>query len=538
MLDEIHASNIGLITNASVSPAAGLTVITGETGTGKTLMLGALRLVRGDNASKDVVGPHDDTVDVVARFTTGGGGEHVVRRTVSKGRSRAYIDGAPVTAGELSDRFGLLITIVSQHDQHALTSSDRVRSIVDSAFSRREKTAYDGYTSAYEALVAIEAEMLDLGPDQRALEREREMLLFQTSEIDEAGFAVGEEEALRARLDRLRNTEELSGDVSIAIESLGDAGARGALSQSLAAVERSARIDPELAGTVDALTGATSVLDDIAADLSRYAADLDANPAELAESENRLAALMALKRKYGESVSDIEAFAKSASERAEEIMALVDSAADVQERHQTADTHLTSMSAKLRQIRTKHADDISRKAVQHLQDLGFSDPLIAIKVSPKEPTATGADHLKVMFTSASSLPMGPVSAVASGGELSRLVLAITLAAGGADSEVVAFDEIDTGVGGSVALALGEKLKRLATSRQVICVTHLPQVAAFGDRHYRVTREGPNTSVDEVTGAERIEEISRMLAGLATSDKGKDHAEELLAVAETVDLKRG
>ncbi|NHZ70604.1 MAG: AAA family ATPase [Proteobacteria bacterium] len=533
MLDEIHARNIGLISDATVRPSAGLTVITGETGTGKTLMLGALRLIRGDNASKDVIGPHQDEGEVVARLLTDDVSELVIRRTVTRTRSRAYIDGSPIGAGELATRVAPIVTIVSQHDQHALTSSDKVRRVVDGMLTTDERRIRDTYSDAYSGLRSIEAEMDALGSDQRALERERDMLMFQIDEIEDAGFSTGDEEALRNDLDRLRNVEELSTEVMAAFTSLGDDGVGGNLGDALSAVERAARLDNDLKGVAEHLHRATSILDEAAGDLSRYAEDLESNPGVLSSAEARLSVLNGLKRKYGDSVSDIERFAKMAAKRVHEIEDLIASASDIESRHSEAVRVLADAALTLTAFRRTHAHTIAIKAIDHLKDLGFVDPVVKIDVSDKEPTSNGADHFQVVFASEASLTPGPVASVASGGELSRLVLAITLAAGMADADVVAFDEIDAGIGGSTALAMGEKLKRLSATRQVICVTHLPQVAAFGDTHYRVVRDGSVTSIDAVSGTDRVEEISRMLAGLASSDKGKEHAEELLEMADSI-----
>ncbi|MCL1595124.1 MAG: AAA family ATPase [Actinomycetia bacterium] len=538
MLDEIHARNIGLIGDAAVRPSPGLTVITGETGTGKTLMLGALRLIRGDNASKDVIGPHNDEGEVTARLVTTDDDELVIRRTVSRTRSRAYLGGTPISAGELATRIGPLVTIVSQHDQHALTSSDKIRTVVDGLLTETQVATRATFTVAYRDLRAIEDEMDALGSDQRGLERERDMLLFQITEIEEAGFSTGDEEILRNVLGRLRNTEELSSELAQAFTSLGDEGARGTLGDALSALERGGRIDNNLEGIAEYLRRATSILDEAAGELTRYADDLDTDPHALETAEVRLSVLNGLKRKYGDSVSDIEGFAKTAERRVHEIEQHISSASNIGARHTEAAGVLADSSGKLTNARREHANTISRKAIEHLKDLGFTDPVVQIDVSEREPTATGGEHFRILFASDASLTPGPVSSVASGGELSRLVLAITLAAGIADADIVAFDEIDAGIGGSTALAMGEKLKRLAATRQVICVTHLPQVAAFGDIHYRVEREGPVTSIDAVAGDSRIEEITRMLAGIATSEKGKEHAEELLAMADSMGRTHG
>jgi DNA repair protein RecN (Recombination protein N) len=530
MLDEVRAANIGLIADATMMPGTGLTVITGETGTGKTLMLGALRLVRGDTASRDLIGPHGDTAEVVARFVAHDGAETVVRRTVGSGRSRAYVDGAPVTAGELTTMIGPTVSIVSQHDQHTLTTSEGVRAVVDAMFTSDDAAIFDEYRRAYIAFGEILEEMNALGSDQRGLQRERDVLRFQIDEIEAAGFRSGDEETLRHDLERLRHVEELSSDVSSALEALGDSGVDEPLGRALGAVERIARMDPMATTIASALTDASDQLREAAAELSRYAETLDAAPEALSMAEARLAELSGLKRKYGDSLDEIERFAQDAVVRAEQIDALIESAAGIEQRYRAGIDSLEVSALALRRVREKHAERVSKLAQNHLRDLGFSDPVVRIEIRDKEPTVTGADAVRIMFASDASLSPATLSAVASGGELSRLVLALTLASGGAESAVVVFDEIDAGIGGSTALAMGEKLAALAADRQVICVTHLPQVAAFAATHFVVERTGTRTEIREATGTARVEEIARMLAGLADSDKGKEHAEELLSLA--------
>ncbi len=537
MLDEIHASNLGLIQDTVITPDPALTVITGETGTGKTLMLGALRLARGDTASRDVIGPHGDATQVAARFVADDGTEIVVRRTVTAGRSRAYLDGVPVTAGELTRIIGPMVSIVSQHDQHTLTTSHGVRALIDSMFVDSDIGIYDTYRKAYSVVNEITEEMQALGSDQRGLERERDMLRFQIDEIEAAAFQPGDEEALRSRLDRLRHVEELSGEVSRALDALGESGAEDALGIAMTSVERIAKLDPEAATIETALANVADGLNEARRELARFKDTLDVAPDALATAEARLAELSNLKRKYGETIRDLESFAKEATARADHIDRLVDAAADIDERHRLARDALEAAALALRRVRQRHAATASAVAHAHLCDLGFVDPVVQIEIHDKEPTVDGADRLVVTFASDSSLTAVPISSVASGGELSRLVLALTLASGGADSDVVVFDEIDAGIGGSTALAMGEKLARLAATRQVICVTHLPQVAAFGDSHFVVDRIGTRTEIVEAAGDERIEEIARMLAGLSDSDKGRRHAAELLATAADIRSQR-
>ena len=527
MLDEIHARNIGLIADAALTPGVGLTVITGETGTGKTLILGALRLVSGGAASKSTIGPHGATAEASARFLDDQGSELVVRRVVTDGRSRAYLNGAPVTASEIRETIGPLVSIVGQHDQHTLSTSDGVRRLIDGMFSPEQVHTMTAYESAYGALGSIELEMKAIGGDRRGLERELEMTHFQISEIASAAFSVGEEQELRQRLERLRHAEEIATEISVASEAIGETGMEQAIGDALGALERISRLDTDAGELRDRLIDAATDVSEIAADITRYAGDIEANPQSLASDEQRLADLGALKRKYGATIPDIDAFANTAHQRAETIEDMLVASDTLGERHRAARSALDAAAGELTLVRTHHAAQASVDAITHLTDLGFGDPEVKVVIESKEPGATGADRFSVLFASDATLAVAPIGAIASGGELSRLVLALTLACGVADADVVAFDEIDAGVGGTTALAMGEKLASLAEHRQVICVTHLPQVAAHGDHHFTVARTGTTATITQLTGTARTVEVSRMLAGLQDSDSAKGHAEELL-----------
>jgi DNA repair protein RecN (Recombination protein N) len=530
MLEEIVVSNLGLIPEASLEPSEGLTVITGETGAGKTVMLGALRLLIGESTAKDLIGPSGEEADVSARFV--GTTERVARRVVTPNRSKAYIDGAISTASALRETVGPRVSIVGQHDQHAITSSEGVRRLVDGSLSAGERPDLDTYADAWDAheLVREEAELL--GPDQRYLARELETIQFQIAEITDAGFDVGDEDVLRVKADRLRNSEELAGAIDVVLGRLGDEGATAHVDSAIRSLGNAIVLDPTLEELSRRMEELHDQLSDITSDVRRYATDLNVDPEALEETEQRVAALSALKRKYGDSLEAILAFHKEAAAREIELDSLLSSADDISERLEVARKDLNTAGDALRATRTIAAGRIAEAAYNHLTDLGFREPLIEISMTSSAPTKSGADTATVLFASDASMAPGAVSTIASGGELSRLVLALTLASGGAETEVVAFDEIDAGVGGETALAMGRKLASLATTRQVLCVTHLPQVAAFADKHYVVTRNGATASLSVAVDVGRTEELSRMLAGLSSSEKGKEHAEELLALAST------
>ena len=529
MLDEVTATNLGLIERAHIRLGSGLTVITGETGTGKTLMLGALRLVRGDKAGKGYVGPAGDACEVAARFTDGDD-ETVVRRTIDGSRSRAYVNDSATSVAGLVESISGDIAIVGQHDQLTITSTRGVRALLDRSLSRGGEKAHKAYRVAWEAYQDVMAELEAIGSDIRGLERDRDMLRFQIEEIDSAEIASGEDADIRVSLARLRNAEALGEDVDAALTAMSDEGLERRFQTALSAVRSAAALDDSLEPLEAKLESLVNLSNDIAGELAIYATSTEADPHTLDQLESRLALVNSIKRKYGDTIDDVVTFRKDAGAQEARLTQLLEAASDIDDRRAAALTNLEDAGAHLRAARQEAGDAIARTAVRHLTDLGFEEPVVRIEITEAEPGANGADRSTVLFASDAALTPGPVSAIASGGELSRLVLALTLAAGTADASVVAFDEIDAGVGGTTALAMGEKLARLAVDRQVICVTHLPQVAAFADAHFAVQRSGQSADIEHLDHEARLTELTRMLAGLSASERGREHAEELLSLA--------
>ncbi len=304
------------------------------------------------------------------------------------------------------------------------------------------------------------------------------------------------------------------------------------MSTATGAVARLAALDPIFRSLEEQVREAALLVDDLAAEVGRTATDFDRDPAALDVTEQRLALLGSLQRKYGESLDEVLRFGGEARSRAAELTKLLDDASTLEADVEKATMAIDDAGVRLTASRRSAAAELTERAVAHLCDLGFSAPTVSIELTATTPGPGGADRASIVFASDTSLTPSAISRVASGGELSRLVLALRLAAGVAEAPVVAFDEIDAGIGGETALAMGRKLRDLATGRQVLAVTHLPQVAAFAACHFVVRRNGPAASVVRVDGEDRLEELSRMLAGLSESAKGREHAAELLEMAQT------
>jgi len=523
-------ANLGLITQAHVEPGPGLVAVTGETGAGKTLLLGALRLLRGDPARRDRVGPAGEEARVEGRFVVAGE-EIVAARRLGGDASKAYLDGSMVPLRVLEERLDGVVEIVAQHEHVALGREASIRAIIDGALDqggRRERAAYREAWDRWRGLLADQAA---LGGDRRALERERDLALHQAREIAAAHVGPGEDARLASDLERLRHAAEIGAALTAARAALTDAGGVGdSLGEITAGLRRVAAYDPSLIALAERLAGLAAEAGDLAAELRHRAEGLDQDPEALEATRARLAALADLKRKYGETLEEVVAFGAEAGARADRLADLLERADSLSLEGSAAAAAVEQTGTALTAARAAAAGRLARAAQKHLRDLGLRAPVLRVEVAPAPAGPNGADRVELLFASDRGLEPGPVARVASGGELSRLVLAVHLAAGVGQAPVVAFDEIDAGIGGTTALAMGEKLAALAQGRQVLVVTHLPQVAAFADTHLVLERQGSRATVRRVEGEERVLELTRMLGGLPESERGRQHAAELLEAA--------
>ena len=529
MLDELTVRNLGVIKEATIYPTPGLTVITGETGTGKTLLLGAVRLLLGAEGRPDLVGPFGEEASVEGRFVDGDRELVVARRLQREGRSRAYLDGSIASTRALAATLDG-IEIIGQHDQLSLTRSAEVRAMIDSKLERPGRALLDRYRESRTRWERLSADRDRLGGDRRALARELDLASFQAAEIAQAAFVPGDDQELEVRANRLRHAEVLTQylngarhEVESGTDSLGGA---------VADLRRAARLDPGLTSIVEAAEMASENLSELGRRLRLASEQVVADPDEQAMVEARLTVLGDLRRKYGSDLEEVLGFGKAAAVRASELTGLLEQAATIDSDLETSRQGLLETARLLTAARKKAGAGLMNAAVKHLGELGFTDPVLAVEMIPAELGPWGGDEVRLVFASDSRLAPGEVGRVASGGELSRLVLSLRLAAAqGSGSSVLVFDEIDAGIGGATALAMGRKLAALSRDHQVLCVTHLPQVAAFAETHYVIEREGVTAAVRMVEGADRTIQLAQMLAGLPDSERGREAAAELLALAQ-------
>jgi DNA repair protein RecN (Recombination protein N) len=524
MLTHLRVATLGVIAEASMELGPGLTVITGETGAGKTLLLGGLRLILGEKADTSLIGPHGEQAVVDGVFEADGVEIGVTRVIPREGRSRAYIDGAVVASPVLADRLGELIEIVGQHDQVALQRPHRILELVDSSLP--DSSLLRSYRETWDQLREAKKRQDLLGGDEMALRRELDLVAHQASEIDAAAIEIEEDESLEAELSRLRNTEEIRahlhdsvGSLEAMVETAGELVGR---------LRKVGDLDPGAGALRSGAESLAAELAELAREVRSRIESVEADPARLEVVEARLTAIGDLKRKYGRTIEEVMAFGVTAGERKQELESLLASASLVEREVEELASELSTRARRLSEARSKAAAGLATRALEHLADVGLPAARLEVGLEAGEPGAGGADHAWLRFASDPGLEMTPAGRGISGGELSRLVLAVRLAGRSGDAATLVFDEVDAGLGGVTALAMGRKLADLGKQGQTLCVTHLPQVAAHADVHYVVSREGSSAKVARVTGDSRVREVTRMLAGLPESEAGQTAAEELLA----------
>jgi DNA repair protein RecN (Recombination protein N) len=352
----------------------------------------------------------------------------------------------------------------------------------------------------------------------------------QVEEITGAGITPGEDDDLEAEAQRLGNAEDIAGLLAEALQLVGDLSEDSG--ELVARLRKVAQLDPgseSLPGRGEELA---ALISELMAELRAQTDGLEADPRRALEVEERLTVLGDLKRKYGRTLAEITAFGEAARTRLAELEELVAAASGIEEAVRKSTARVEATSGVLTEARQTAAAEIVGAALTHLTDLGMGGAVLEFDLQSRSPGPRGADQAQLLFSSDPRLELGPVASVASGGELSRLALALGLATRSAVTPTVVFDEVDAGIGGVTALAMGRKLASLATDTQVLCVTHLPQIAAHADRHYVVRSAGEAAVVEEMVGEERLTEISRMLAGLPDSEAGQEAAAELLAAAQS------
>ena len=542
MLAELSIDDLVLIAEARLEFAPGLNVITGETGAGKSLLAQAIGLLLGQKGGDELVRPGAQRALVQALFESDGAETLAVARELPRGgRSRSHLDGLYSSAAAVEEALRARLAFYGQLEHTRLLQLERQLDLLDAA-ADTVAPLLAGYAAAYDAARALTRELDELRGAGREREREIEMLRYQTAEIDAAALEPGEDVKLAAERERLRHAGKLLERAGGAVGLLAgesEAAALDAVRVAQRLVAEAAALDAALEPAAERLDGIAAELDDIAAALRAYLDDLDVDPAHRDALELRFDKLKALMRKYGGSADEVLEYGRVARERLTRLEefeadeeALTRRAAEAQEAALAAAGRLTG-------ARRLAAPVIASRVQEELRGLAMPHASFSIAVEPRGEGwealgPRGADEAEFLFSANPGVPPRPLRETASGGELSRAMLAIRgLVTLGDDVETLIFDEVDTGIGGVTASALGERLARLAERRQVVCITHLPQVAAYAERQFAIAKRSDAeagstvTVVRRVEGEERLAELCRMLGAAPDDAAARSHAEGLL-----------
>ena len=539
VLNLLRIKNLALVEELEWQIAPGFTAITGETGAGKSIIIGALQLLLGERADKSLIRTGAETCTAEAIFTgkelqklnsqlieagiEPSGDDLIIKRTLSAtGANRQFINGSPTTLSILKNVGDALVDLHGPHDHQSLLSPDKQLDLLDS-FARAEDQLAE-YQKHFRELQTLTAEHAALNTAENAREQELDLLRHQTTEINSANLVADEEEEIEQRYKLSSSSKRLIELAIAAANKLSEAD-ESVLSQ-LAETQRLLRelekIDISTSQLVSEHAAAVVQLSEIARSLADYAEKLDLDPEQLAALEQRVSLFEMLKRKYGGSIAEVVAFGERAAERMRKIEGRDEELERLRKEIEKVRGQMNRAGEALRKLRAKAAPKLSETIRKNLRDLGFKQSEFEAKLSAlDEPTASGFDSVELLFSANPGEPLKPLRVIASSGEISRLMLAIKSALAAHDSiPLLIFDEIDTNVGGEIAHAVGAKMRTLADDHQLISITHLAPVAACASSHFVVTKEVSRgrtfSNLREVGGKARQEEIARMLGGKSDS----------------------
>lgn len=527
-MQRLEVRNLALIDSLELELSDGLHVFTGETGAGKSIIVDAIWLLTGSRADTELVRHGADSL-VVTGFWDG---VMLSRRVLSNGRSVARVDGEVVSNRELADAAAKMVTVHWQHAAQALLDPKYHRDFLDSGLA--DKTLVEAYKGAFHLYADAKTRLERLQESERERTRRMDVLLYQLREIDEAALQNGEEAALRLERERLMNAERIAADTANAVEALDEAdiNAVSLLADAVKALSNAGRFDQRAGQLSLELREALSSVQAIAGEVRDLSERTSTDPEELDNTETRLALLEKLKNKYGATVTDVLEYANFLRAETSQLEQASADAADLEQQLVQLKNHLQQAAQHLSQARFVAAQRIAPQLEQVIQNLGMPKARLEFRLQPCELNLHGAEQIEIRFSANSGEDLGDLSKIASGGELSRVMLALSTVLG-ANTPTVIFDEVDAGIGGQAALAVAEQLVQLAQTHQVLVVTHLAQIAARAAHHYKVEKFEQNgrtvTRVARLNKDERVKELARMLSGTESST-AVAHARELLGVA--------
>jgi len=551
VLRELQITNLAIIDKLHVEFSPGLNILTGETGAGKSIIIDAVNLILGGRGSADLIRSGAKEASVEAVFDLSGrdallqalaaagidcDGELLVRRVVAHGgKSRVFIGGGLATTSLLSEICKNLINIYGQHDAQSLLKTEQHLLLLDGfsgALSLRGE-----FAARFEECQGLKHELQALEEGEREAARRMDLLSFQSGEIAEAKLSPGEEEELAEERLRLVHSEKLMGASQRAFDLLygGDAPILGDLSGIIAGVAEAGQVDAALVPVAEALEAAYAQLEDASLTLRDYAARVESDPARLEALEDRLDAINRLKKKYGAGIGEILAYQRQVDQELAALSNREETRDQLQAGIADLERELLALGGKLTKARGEGAKRLKAGMERELGELAMKHALFETFFDRSaQAKSYGFERAEFLFSPNPGEPPKPLAKIASGGELSRLMLALKQLHPDSEVPTLIFDEVDTGIGGATSALVGEKLKRVSREQQVLAITHLPQVAAFADQHLKVEKgvqDGRTaTSVELLEGEARVAEVARMLSGARVTEKTLEHARELIQEA--------
>ena len=561
MLLELRIENLLLIERAELRPGADLTAITGETGAGKTVLAHALDLLLGGKARSGIVRPGAREAYVEGVFELPAGlldepelgelREHVAeldgdvppelvlaRRVNAEGRTRAFVQGRSATAADLQALGGRLVAFFGQHEHRKLTLASAQLDLLDGFGGRDQLALRSRLGDAHTRARGLGDELEELRARAGTRDRDLDLLAFEIEEIESLDPSEAEKEALLAERGRLRALDGLlaaaaGGAEAIAPES-GEGGAAALLAEAERVAQPVAGVDAELDALAERLAALRIEAEDLGGELRRYADSLEGEPGRLQEVEERLELFDRLERKHGGSVTAVLEHAERCRAERDRLAQAEVETERIEAALKEATAERDELAAKLSAARRKAAPRLAKRVREELGALAMEGASFEVALEPREAGPSGADAVEFLLGPNPGVPAAPIREAASGGELSRVMLALMTVAGAGESRTLVFDEVDAGVGGQTARAVGERLRVLAEPRQVLCITHLPQIASLAGTHFRIEKSAAGrtalTTVEPLEGEGVVEELVRMLGADAGDGAARRHAEELLAAA--------
>lgn len=557
MLRELSIKNFAIIDDLSVSFTNGLTVLTGETGAGKSIIIDAIHLLAGGRGSQEFIRHGAKKAELEGMFVIdrpehpvftkmadvgidNEEGTIILRRDMNEsGKSVCRVNGKLVTIAILREIGAALIDIHGQHETQELMDEKQHIHLLDQFAGKSLKRAKESYVSVYQSYKKLKRDMASMKESEQQIAQKIDLYQFQTKDIDDAMLQVGEEEELLEEKKRLQNYNRIYESLANAYESLnGDSKGLDYIGSAMSDLEAAATVDEQIVAHSESVSNAFYTLQDTVFSLKDTMDSMEFDPDRLNEVEQRLAQLQSMKRKYGASVEDILIYREKIGEELEKLINRDERLQIDQQKIRQLEQDLEVEAEELTILRKKASTQLSKAIHQQLQELYMEKATFEVHFEQRPVETydqTGADEISFYISTNVGEPLKPLVKIASGGELSRMMLALkSIFSKHAGVTSIIFDEVDTGVSGRVAQAIAEKISSIARHSQVLCISHLPQVAAIADQHYVIQKEIEGnrtvTSVNLVTGETRVEELSRMMSGAEITTATLQHASELLALA--------